>query len=510
MRDSATSPTDTLCVKTTDAGAREEMLQGFRPQSRPLSGHDASRKRSGSTTTKRTTSSKRKGKVDGYASEKLTAVGSVLLHPGGLVKTAASYDTNADPEDNAQMDLWVSIWPSAEEEEKLASHGLFLTEHPEHPGEPLRFNARWGPEAVNEWVRSLAPALFNFMDACFGEQNGPDRDDFHWVLARRAHNKLVLVRKLSPITGVDLERVRAIRTSVTRHHIPLNVYRNFPAALKKFHSGQLLLQDLVPPMVPAEIQRRKKNRLSGSKNKRDSESEGSIGTISCYSTGDEDSLEEADEMFAKTRAQASVVATYKGKGKATAEPSSTIVLSSDSEEHRADLTPASGPWTRARARSACNNTSTPSTSASLPRPASTLSPAPRSSGSLKRERSPGDSSDGQDGDSERPTKRVRMTLSANEVDAATHSEDGMSDFDVAGYLYATAASSPLAALSTIPEAGLENTSARTPTPPIVQPPIAGPSGIIASPSPSPSTKYYLERARNGLKSPGNLVKDPWN
>lgn len=55
-----------------------------------------------------------------------------------------------------------------DQEEELGEYGLFHTEDPETPGPHLHFNQTWSPEAVDAWVRRLAPKLFTYMDARYG------------------------------------------------------------------------------------------------------------------------------------------------------------------------------------------------------------------------------------------------------------------------------------------------------------------------------------------------------
>lgn len=116
-------------------------------------------------------------------------------------------------------DLRITRYPSMDEEEELGEYGLFLTEDPETPGPHLHFNQTWSPEAVDAWVRRLAPKLFAYMDARYGVREGPGRDQFHWVLARRNRNQLVRARKPTAINGADLHRVRGSGRSVNHYSL---------------------------------------------------------------------------------------------------------------------------------------------------------------------------------------------------------------------------------------------------------------------------------------------------
>lgn len=108
-----------------------------------------------------------------------------------------------------------------DQQEELGEYGLFLTEDPEHPDGHLHYNQAWSPEAVDAWVRRLAPKLFAYMDARYGVREGPGREEFHWVLARRDRCTLVRARKPTAVNGADLHRVRGTGRAVNHYSIVL-------------------------------------------------------------------------------------------------------------------------------------------------------------------------------------------------------------------------------------------------------------------------------------------------
>ncbi|KAI0827056.1 hypothetical protein BC628DRAFT_195322 [Trametes gibbosa] len=505
-----------LNAKVTDAEARNEMLSGFRPQGWT----HISQKPSGSVNNRATKNDKKGGKTvsrtvrkadatkAGY--EKLTAVGSVLIHPGGISNESVTESGKAT------TDLRFPMYPSVTEEEEFAEHGLFLTEDPVRQGEPLRFGAKWGPAAVNEWVRGLAPGLFEYMDTRYGVHDGPARDNFHWALVRRDHGKLVLVRKPAAVTGSDLLRIRGTGRSissytlriVTRHYVPPAVYCDFEAATRLLQSGKLDLND--PRFSDSPVQPSSGHPSSANEDSEFSEESSSQGGLSDQSS---ESMPDIDFSRAKTAKVAMITGTkMKGKGKGKA-----IVISSDDEPDR--MAGGHRPWTRARTASAAIESTTQRSSQFNKPTGLTIFGTKRArSESLDRD---SDSDNGCTGATPKP-KRQRL-MSPDDGDKAKDK----SDFDAASYLSpddmimmpvspALLPAEPLSPPTTIPTLPTPSASTSCAAPPLSS---AGPSNSLfassragpsrVTPSPSPTSKYYLERAAKGLRSPGKLKQDPW-
>ncbi|KAI0730532.1 hypothetical protein C8Q76DRAFT_715075 [Earliella scabrosa] len=185
---------------------------------------------------------KRKGsatKKSAGAVEKLTKIGLVMLHPGGLLETD-------DLDGRLTFELIEESYPSANDRENWRDANLVLTEEPGKTNEPLHFNPQWGPTPIDNWLRHLFPDFFTYADARYGVRCGPTSTDFHWALMEREHKKLVLVKKRQAIIGEDLVRSRSTsgRSTaisalhfVSRYPLPPYIYKNFPAALQYVESG---------------------------------------------------------------------------------------------------------------------------------------------------------------------------------------------------------------------------------------------------------------------------------
>ncbi|KAL1948876.1 hypothetical protein VTO73DRAFT_10682 [Trametes versicolor] len=445
----SSSGTPAAVPQVTDAEARLEALENYRPvlpqttfptlQMPQAGGARAKqpRKDSGSSS-----SSKKNKKSDKAVYEKLTSLGSLLIHPGGLLRKGDGAPAT---------DLRVTEHLSVDQQEELGEYGMFLTEDPEHQDGHLHFNQTWSPEAVDAWVRRLAPKLFAYMDARYGVRMGPGREEFHWVLARRNRGMLVRVRKPTAVNGADLHRVRGTGRSVnhyaiflvTRDYIPPAIYRDFDEATAGILDGTLNLNDPRFSDRPGE---------DSPQSEPDVLDEDKAAEMLYEESSSSSSSEDEDPTTRNSNAryggllvprpatpQRQSAPMPKGKGKARA-----IVLSSDEEtvEQR-------GPLTRARA-------------------AKTV---------------PVRATVGQGGEPSR--KRARSESTGRDVDGES----------------AKAKRVRLEAPAHAPATPLPSSSG------------AGTSRALSGgtrESLSPMSKYYLDRAARGLRSPGKLKRSLWD
>ncbi|CDO76130.1 hypothetical protein BN946_scf184876.g23 [Trametes cinnabarina] len=121
-------------------------------------------------------------------------VGSVLLHPGGVWRDR----------DGLLLPL-VEKKPSGSQCEKLKHCQLYFSRNAND--EPLSFDRKWSQAGIDDYLRELAPSVFEYLDNKYGERRGPKPNNFHWYLLGAERSKLyVLDRDI--ITGVDLDEVK--------------------------------------------------------------------------------------------------------------------------------------------------------------------------------------------------------------------------------------------------------------------------------------------------------------
>ncbi|KAI9057835.1 hypothetical protein FKP32DRAFT_1607008 [Trametes sanguinea] len=425
--------------------------------------------------------SKAKAKAGDY--EKLMKVGSVLIHPGGLYARKPEKGS-ATKSEYTTLKLRTNQYPSVTEEEELAEHGLYLTEDPNQPGQPLRFNPTWSAESVNRWLRGLAPRLFDFMDLCYGAQNGPDRDQYHWVLARREHRKLVLVGKPTAATGNDLTRVRGVGRSISSYCICFARESALRGELDAYLQGGDTSSD------------ESVETAADSDGVSDSRSGDSMRDSASPESDQQDACSGPEDVQVTVTAPPS-----KGKGKerpkertSAALPDEIVVISSsDGEGGSSTVVPLlNKPWTRASARRAA---------AAAPRAPPTPSGLPVGlKSAMKRHRSPSPEVTPNlpivqpcelgDDDTSRHRGPKRFKASPKLASSSNlFSDDETSEFDVAGYLLAgTAISSPPVSFTTTSAPGPSVSKTSTLEPPVLTAPIPEtPPPVAVQEAPTPPT-----------------------
>ncbi|KAI0646012.1 hypothetical protein C8Q79DRAFT_967395 [Trametes meyenii] len=476
--------------KASDAEARAEMLQGFRPhkanppqmtaqsmsQPRIASGSQGKghghQKAHGATAKAPGT---RKGKGKGKAEpepEKLTPVGAVVFIPGGLYKAP-----DRESDDHLALQLRNPTYLTIDQEEDLTAHGLLITEYPPQSGKHPAFNPKWASEAVDIWARLLAPDLFRYLDARFGELRGPGPEDFHWHFLRREHNKVFLVRRKVPITGADLLRVRGSGRSV-------NSYKLYFALRHKMR-----------PAVYTNLETATQNALRGVF---DADSDESDSDIS------ESSDSESSSAFDKSSYHD--VKNSDHEGDDDNSDSDNFLEDYDFRRAKSDSPAPSnpGPWTRAKSM------------AQSPKDFNVSPPVagPSSIGftsTQRRKRARSSSLDIATVESEvLPLKRVRL------FEPSPTPEPGEDDV-IANYLSSTGdtvlamgpatAAPPGPVMATAGQAAAATTTT-TPTADRLDPTAAGSPDSEVS-ADVYSDDYWKARASRGLKSPGKLKRDVW-
>ena len=71
-------------------------------------------------------------------------------------------------------------------------------------GRPLEFSPDWFTQAIDRWLRSLAPKLFQYLDLTSGVRDGTN-DKYHWRLVRQQHKRVFLFGK-ELVSGSDLSK----------------------------------------------------------------------------------------------------------------------------------------------------------------------------------------------------------------------------------------------------------------------------------------------------------------
>ncbi|KAH9853329.1 hypothetical protein C2E23DRAFT_859282 [Lenzites betulinus] len=182
--------------KASEDEARKEILQGFRPTTAAAkSGQKAS------VTSNKPTGRRGKGKQSSREkATRTTWVGSVLIHPGGLLKIGHGKDQ--------VFQLCNKQYPSVTFEEELRRFGLFMTKDPK--GEQLSFSEDWNTKAIDWWLRTLAGNLFEYLDAVYGVCDGLN-GEVHWAIMR-----------------------------LLQHTLPSYIYHNIPRAITEVQAGMHL------------------------------------------------------------------------------------------------------------------------------------------------------------------------------------------------------------------------------------------------------------------------------
>lgn len=105
--------------------------------------------------------------------------------------------------------MTMNDFPNSSLSNDLIFYGLGRTVGPGPDKIPLSIRSEWTASEVDDWLRQLLPDFFQLCDTLFGKQHGPDRHNFHWVLAKReGQKKIILVTRQDAVTGDEL--VRAI------------------------------------------------------------------------------------------------------------------------------------------------------------------------------------------------------------------------------------------------------------------------------------------------------------
>ncbi|KAI9068680.1 hypothetical protein FKP32DRAFT_1600355 [Trametes sanguinea] len=241
--------TSSLSSQVSDERARAEMLEGYRPlpgrrekaeglssQAPVVSMSQPSRTLPPARAVASGRHPSRKSKASGRApsgqASDTVRIGSILLHPGGVWKDR---DGTLIPREVKK--------PTPHECEQLGRFGLYFSQTINN--EPLAFNKKWSQGAIDDYLRSLAPQAFEYLDSKHGERQGPRPKDFHWYLLGAERSKLYVLNR-PVITGGDLNEVKgssgrgvqgyAIRV-VFRHEVPVHTYKSWAREIQGSDDG---------------------------------------------------------------------------------------------------------------------------------------------------------------------------------------------------------------------------------------------------------------------------------
>ncbi|PIL34478.1 hypothetical protein GSI_03255 [Ganoderma sinense ZZ0214-1] len=205
--------------------ALQDVLPGYHNVRLPSSSKATQRARVASSS-----SSKKKKQVT--KSVRLQQIGSLLFLLCGMW-------TYTDAYGNDKVELQSSKPPTGPEEEELRQEDVHLLVDEGATGGPLEFSPDWSAQAVDKWLRGIAPKLFQYLDLTFGVRDGAN-DQFHWRLVRQ-QNKHVFLYGKELVTGGDLtkcvggqgRRKETFRLHfATRHPIDKSVWMNFDRAIR--------------------------------------------------------------------------------------------------------------------------------------------------------------------------------------------------------------------------------------------------------------------------------------
>ncbi|KAI1788741.1 hypothetical protein LXA43DRAFT_1096922 [Ganoderma leucocontextum] len=208
--------------------ARADVLPGYHggllaATSSRSTGPSGSRKASNSSTKKKKQPAK---------SVKFQQIGSLLLLLCGMW-------TESDEYGNDRVELRCDKAPTGPEEEELRGEGIRLLIDEDATGRPLEFSPDWSTQAIDRWLRGLAPKLFQYLDLTYGVREGND-DRYHWRLVRQQHKRVFLFGK-ELVSGADLgkclggqaRKKETFRLHIaTRQPIDKSVWMNVERAIR--------------------------------------------------------------------------------------------------------------------------------------------------------------------------------------------------------------------------------------------------------------------------------------
>lgn len=148
----------------------------------------------------------------------------------------------------------------------------------------LEFQESWSQEAVDNWLRSILPKPFEWLDARYGRPD-TENGDVHWVLLGRDRKTLFVVARKTT-TGAELSKMKGIAGRnpsqwsirigpynvlkqtrhlahvmlASKHAIPPSVYTSWDQAIARVEAGDIEL-DESDGELSSEGQTRKRRRI---------------------------------------------------------------------------------------------------------------------------------------------------------------------------------------------------------------------------------------------------------
>ncbi|KAI1782145.1 hypothetical protein LXA43DRAFT_1104658 [Ganoderma leucocontextum] len=180
----------------------------------------------------RSGSSGKKKKTQTTKSVKFQQIGSLLFLLCGMWAHTDAYG-------NDKVELRSDKPLTGPEEEELRQDGVRLLVDEDATGRPLEFSPDWSTPAIDKWLRTLAPKLFQYLDVTFGVRDGTD-DQYHWRLVRQQHKRVFLFGK-ELVSGTDLgkcmggqaRKKETFRLHIaTRQPIDKSVWMNIERAIR--------------------------------------------------------------------------------------------------------------------------------------------------------------------------------------------------------------------------------------------------------------------------------------
>ncbi|PIL30826.1 hypothetical protein GSI_06994 [Ganoderma sinense ZZ0214-1] len=103
---------------------------------------------------------------------------------------------------------------------------------------PEEEELHWSTQAMDKWLRSKAPKLFQYLDLAFGIRDGTD-DQYHWRLVRQQSKRVLLFGKelingsdlLKCVGGQSRKKETFRLTFATHHPIDKYIWSNFDCAI---------------------------------------------------------------------------------------------------------------------------------------------------------------------------------------------------------------------------------------------------------------------------------------
>lgn len=123
---------------------------------------------------------------------------------------------------NSQGELKHSAAPRPKEREDYLRYGLAADEG----DTTLEFRESWSQEAVDDWLCSILPKPFEWLDACYGRPD-TENGDVHWVLLGRDRKTLFIVARKTT-TGAELSKAKGTAgRNPSQWNVRIGLYNSF-------------------------------------------------------------------------------------------------------------------------------------------------------------------------------------------------------------------------------------------------------------------------------------------